>query len=152
MDSAVHSAEYYQRAYQLFHQAGMCELLVAEFDGKAIGGVDGIRSRRVAHGMFMGHPRMKNATGCQHISAMGSHALGQGPRLPENMTCGEYLMKMKPSSRPILRTGTMVLWGVYRYKRGFGGEIKRAAQALDRVYNPWLYQLYLRRMAGRESI
>jgi lipid II:glycine glycyltransferase (peptidoglycan interpeptide bridge formation enzyme) len=42
------------------------------------------------------------------------------------------------------------LWGVYRFKRGFGGEVKRAAQAMDRVYNPLLYRLYLWRMAGRE--
>ena len=42
------------------------------------------------------------------------------------------------------------LWGVYRFKRGFGGEIKRAAQALDRVYMPLLYRLYLWRMENRE--
>jgi lipid II:glycine glycyltransferase (peptidoglycan interpeptide bridge formation enzyme) len=34
------------------------------------------------------------------------------------------------------------LWGVYRFKRGFGGEVKRAAQALDRVYIPPLYWAY----------
>jgi lipid II:glycine glycyltransferase (peptidoglycan interpeptide bridge formation enzyme) len=43
------------------------------------------------------------------------------------------------------------LWGVYRFKRGFGGELRRAAQALDRIYNPLLYKLYLWRMAGRET-
>lgn len=35
------------------------------------------------------------------------------------------------------------LWGVYRFKRGFGGELKRAQQAVDRVYNPLLYRLIL---------
>lgn len=34
------------------------------------------------------------------------------------------------------------LWGVYRFKRGWGGDVKRAAQALDRVYKPFLYALY----------
>jgi lipid II:glycine glycyltransferase (peptidoglycan interpeptide bridge formation enzyme) len=43
------------------------------------------------------------------------------------------------------------LWGVYRFKRGFGGELKRAVQALDLVFNPLLYQLYVWRMAGREA-
>lgn len=45
------------------------------------------------------------------------------------------------------------LWGVYRFKRGFGGTVIRSAGAWDRVYSPWLYrayQWYLRR-AGRES-
>jgi lipid II:glycine glycyltransferase (peptidoglycan interpeptide bridge formation enzyme) len=34
------------------------------------------------------------------------------------------------------------LWGVYRFKRGFGGELIRAAGALDRPYNKPLYALY----------
>jgi peptidoglycan pentaglycine glycine transferase (the first glycine) len=42
------------------------------------------------------------------------------------------------------------LWGVYRFKRGFGGELKRAAQAMDRVYNPLLYQVYLRSIRNKE--
>lgn len=35
------------------------------------------------------------------------------------------------------------LWGVYRFKRGFGGRLRRAAHAWDRVYQPLLYRLYL---------
>jgi lipid II:glycine glycyltransferase (peptidoglycan interpeptide bridge formation enzyme) len=37
------------------------------------------------------------------------------------------------------------LWGVYRFKRGFGGTVRRAAQAVDRVYNPLLYRVYMLR-------
>jgi lipid II:glycine glycyltransferase (peptidoglycan interpeptide bridge formation enzyme) len=71
--------------------------------------------------------------------------------------CEVYDMWGVPDEdEPVLEAGFETrsdgLWGVYRFKRGFGGELKRAAQAMDRVYNPWLYQLYLRRMAGRESI
>ncbi len=34
------------------------------------------------------------------------------------------------------------LWGVYRFKRGFGGQIRRYMNAFDRVYNPFLYSMY----------
>ena len=34
------------------------------------------------------------------------------------------------------------LWGVYRFKRGFGGQLKRTIGAWDRVYQPLLYKLY----------
>jgi peptidoglycan pentaglycine glycine transferase (the first glycine) len=34
------------------------------------------------------------------------------------------------------------LWGVYRFKRGFGGQVKRTIGVWDRVYNPFLYKLY----------
>jgi lipid II:glycine glycyltransferase (peptidoglycan interpeptide bridge formation enzyme) len=34
------------------------------------------------------------------------------------------------------------LWGVYRFKRGFGGELRRTVGSADRVYNKMLYRLY----------
>jgi peptidoglycan pentaglycine glycine transferase (the first glycine) len=43
------------------------------------------------------------------------------------------------------------LWGVYRFKRGFGGELKRAAGPLDKVYQPLLYRLYLAVIGRREA-
>jgi lipid II:glycine glycyltransferase (peptidoglycan interpeptide bridge formation enzyme) len=41
------------------------------------------------------------------------------------------------------------LWGVYRFKRGFGGELMRSASAWDRVYNPVMYTAYRLLMARR---
>ena len=35
------------------------------------------------------------------------------------------------------------LWGVYRFKRGFGGHIHRYEPAVDLVLNQMLYKLYL---------
>jgi peptidoglycan pentaglycine glycine transferase (the first glycine) len=43
------------------------------------------------------------------------------------------------------------LWGVYRFKRGFGGEMTRSVGAWDRVYNPLLYRLY-QFWSGRREI
>jgi lipid II:glycine glycyltransferase (peptidoglycan interpeptide bridge formation enzyme) len=34
------------------------------------------------------------------------------------------------------------LWGVYRFKRGFGGQLCRSSGPWDRVYNPMLYAFY----------
>jgi lipid II:glycine glycyltransferase (peptidoglycan interpeptide bridge formation enzyme) len=34
------------------------------------------------------------------------------------------------------------LWGVYRFKRGFGGELKRSVGPWDRIYKPYLYRIY----------
>ena len=43
------------------------------------------------------------------------------------------------------------LWGVYRFKRGFGGQIKRAAGAWDKVYNQVAYLAYQLLIARRSS-
>jgi lipid II:glycine glycyltransferase (peptidoglycan interpeptide bridge formation enzyme) len=43
------------------------------------------------------------------------------------------------------------LWGVYRFKRGFGGRIIRAVGAFDCVYNRplyWAYQQWMTRRRG----
>jgi lipid II:glycine glycyltransferase (peptidoglycan interpeptide bridge formation enzyme) len=37
--------------------------------------------------------------------------------------------------------GTGDLWGVYRFKQGFGGRVVRWAGAFDYVYRPTLYWL-----------
>jgi peptidoglycan pentaglycine glycine transferase (the first glycine) len=34
------------------------------------------------------------------------------------------------------------LWGVYRFKRGFGGKLRRAMGAWDRPYKPIFYYFY----------
>jgi lipid II:glycine glycyltransferase (peptidoglycan interpeptide bridge formation enzyme) len=46
------------------------------------------------------------------------------------------------------------LWGVYRFKRGFGGELRRAAGPWDRVYLPRMYRIYsmlFERTSNRET-
>jgi lipid II:glycine glycyltransferase (peptidoglycan interpeptide bridge formation enzyme) len=34
------------------------------------------------------------------------------------------------------------LWGVYGFKRGWGGEVVRSLGAWDKVYNPLVYKAY----------
>ena len=34
------------------------------------------------------------------------------------------------------------LWSVYRFKRGFGGELRRSIRAFDRIYRPGMFQIY----------
>jgi lipid II:glycine glycyltransferase (peptidoglycan interpeptide bridge formation enzyme) len=34
------------------------------------------------------------------------------------------------------------LWGVYRFKRGFGGELMHSIGPWDRIYKPVSYRLY----------
>ena len=41
------------------------------------------------------------------------------------------------------------LWGVYRFKRGFGGQVMHYLGAYDYVYSPSLYWLYNRLVTWR---
>jgi lipid II:glycine glycyltransferase (peptidoglycan interpeptide bridge formation enzyme) len=43
------------------------------------------------------------------------------------------------------------LWGVYRHKRGYGGEVRRTVGSVDRIYNNRLYRLYQWRRRRAEA-
>ncbi|MCC6260383.1 MAG: peptidoglycan bridge formation glycyltransferase FemA/FemB family protein [Anaerolineales bacterium] len=137
----VHSEEYYQRAYELFHPAGICELLVAEFEGKPLAAV-----MVFAHGKRAWY--VYGASNDQERNRMPTYLLQwEALRWAKARGCEEYDLWGVPDANEDQLEAQFEarhdgLWGVYRFKRGFGGEVKRAAQAVDRVYNPLLYWFY----------
>jgi lipid II:glycine glycyltransferase (peptidoglycan interpeptide bridge formation enzyme) len=145
----IHSLEYYRRAYELFHPTGMCELLVAEYESKPLAALMVFgRGRRAwyFYGASTDEERNRMPTYLVQWEAI-KWAKAHG--------CEEYdLWGVPDEDEAILEANFEKrhdgLWGVYRFKRGFGGELKRAAQAMDRVYNPLLYQAYVRLVANRE--
>lgn len=146
----VHSLEYYRRAYELFHPTGMCELLVAEFENEPLAALMVFARGQRAWYVY-------GASNDEERNRMPSYLLQwEAMRWARSKGAQEYDLWGVPDQDEAtleanFETRHDGLWGVYRFKRGFGGELKRAAQAMDRVYNPVLYKLYLWR-AGRENI
>ena len=145
----IHSQEYYQRAYQLLQPKGLGEILVAEYEGKPLAALfvacnghrayylygastDEERNRMPTYLLQWAAIKWAKARGCEEYDLWG---------VPDE---DEATLEANFESR---HDG---LWGVYRFKRGFGGELKRAAQAMDRVYNLLLYWAYLRFLGNRE--
>lgn len=148
-DFGVHSLEYYQRAYELFHPKGMAELLVAEYEGIPLAALMVFTHGRRAWYIY-------GASTDEERNRMPTYLLQwEAMRWARSKGAEEYDLWGVPDEDEETLEADFTqrsdgLWGVYRFKRGFGGELKRAAQALDRIYNPLLYRLYLWRMAGRE--
>ena len=148
----VHTLEYYQRAYELFHPKGTCELLVAEYEDTPLAAL-----------MVFANPFGKRAwyvygaSNDEERNRMPTYLLQwEAIRWAKARGCEEYDLWGVPDENEETLEANFEkhhdgLWGVYRFKRGFGGEIKRASQALDKIYMPLLYKLYLWRMAGREG-
>ena len=143
----VHSLEYYCRVYDLFYPKGMCELFMADFEGQTLAAVmafafgknayyfygasgDVERNRKPTYPLQWETIRWAHAKGCTDYDMWG---------IPDEAT------DVDDDEAEAREDG---LWGVYRFKRGFGGSIKRAQPTLDRVYNPLLYKLYLWRFSG----
>ena len=145
----IHSPEYYRRAYELFRPEGMCELLVAEYEGKPLAALMVFgRGRRAWY--FYG------ASTDEERNRMPTYLLQwEAINWAKMHGCQEYdLWGVPDEDEKTLESNFEKrhdgLWGVYRFKRGFGGELKRVAQAMDRVYNPLLYWAYLRLAGNRE--
>jgi len=137
----VHSKAYYQRAYELFHPKGICELLVAEYGGKPLASLMVFANGKRAWYVY-------GASNDYERNRMPTYLLQwEAIRWAKSRGCEEYdLWGIPDENEETLEANFEVrhdgLWGVYRFKRGFGGQLKRAAQAVDRVYNPLLYWLY----------
>ena len=137
----VHSKEYYQRAYELFHPKGTCELLLAEYEGKPLTSLMVFANGKRAWYVY-------GASNNEERNRMPTYLLQwEAIRWAKARGCEEYDLWGVPDENEETLEAQFEsrhdgLWGVYRFKRGFGGQIKRAAQALDRVYNPFLYWLY----------
>ena len=146
----VHTAAYYRRAYDLFHPDGNCELLVAELGAKPLAALMVFRQGRRAwyfYGASNDLERNRMPTYLLQWDAM---------RWARAHGCEEYdLWGVPDEDQQTLEGGFETrhdgLWGVYRFKRGFGGNLKRAVQPMDLVLNGILYKLYTWRLAGREA-
>lgn len=146
----VHSLEYYRRAYALFQPVGAAELLLAEREGQPLAALmvfaRGQRSWYV-YGASSDEGRQHMPTYLLQWEAM-RWARGRG--------ASEYDLWGVPDTDEDQLEGGFArrgdgLWGVYRFKRGFGGHLVRAAQALDRVYKPFWHLVIAWRLATREA-
>ncbi len=146
----VHSQEYYRKAYELFHPTGKCELFVADFQGRTLATLMVFAHGSQAYyfyGASSDEERNRKATyPLQWEAIRWAHAHG----------CAEYDMWGIPDEATDVDEDQAEaredgLWGVYRFKRGFGGLVKRAVATMDRVYNPLLYRLYLWRFSASGS-
>lgn len=137
----VHTLEYYQRAYDLFHSAGKGELLIAEYEGQPLAGLFLLYNGERAWYMY-------GASNNQHREKMPTYLIQwEAIRLAKKHGCKEYDLWGVPDHDEELLEAQFTrrddgLWGVYRFKRGFGGEVRRFGTAWDRVYNPVLYAGY----------
>lgn len=147
-DFGVHSREYYQRAYELFRPKGTCELLVAEYEGRPLASLMIFANGRRAWYVY-------GASSNEERNRMPAYLLQwEAIRWAKARGCEEYDLWGVPDEDEETLEAQFEsrhdgLWGVYRFKRGFGGQLKRAAQALDRVYNPLPYWLYTRLVIGK---
>lgn len=137
----IHDLMYYQSAYDLFHPCGYCELLQADSQEVAIAGLMVFAYGNRSWYLF-------GASSNIHRKQMPSYLLQWEALLwAKRKGCIEYDLWGVPDEGLNTLEAQFThrndgLWGVYRFKRGFGGELSRASDPWDRVYKPLLYNMY----------
>jgi lipid II:glycine glycyltransferase (peptidoglycan interpeptide bridge formation enzyme) len=140
-DFGIHTKEYYRKAFELFQKSGECQLFLADYEGVPLASimvfVKGDRSW-----YFYG------ASSNQHRERMPTYLVQwEAIRWARERGCLSYDLWGVPDEDAETLENEFTnrndgLWGVYRFKRGFGGEVKRVCGPWDRVYFPALYSLY----------
>ena len=142
----AHSHAYFQRAYDLFHPSAGCELFVAEVESEPVAAMM-VFARGQRAWYFYG------ASLSIHREKMPTYLLQwEAMRWAKARGCTSYdLWGIPDADEKTLEdqftSRSDGLWGVYRFKRGFGGKILRSMGAWDLPYNPLLsrgYQIALR--------
>lgn len=136
----VHSPAYYRAAFDLFapdHAA----LFLASYGGRDLAGLMVFALGKTACYLY-------GASSSEERERMPNHALQWAAiRWARERGCRVYDLWGIPDADEAtleaqFQSRSDGLWGVYGFKRGFGGRIWRAVGAWDRVYNSTMYTVY----------
>lgn len=137
----VHAEKYYEDVYELFSNSQNCLLLIAKYKKTPLAGIM-VFSRGERAWYFYG------ASNNLERNRMPTYLLQwEAIRWAASRGCTEYdLWGIPDEEENLLERDFMSrndgLWGVYRFKRGFGGEIKRTAGVFQKVLNYPVYMAY----------
>jgi lipid II:glycine glycyltransferase (peptidoglycan interpeptide bridge formation enzyme) len=137
----THSPDYYRAAFDLFAPRGEVGLFIAEYEDEPLAGLMAFAFNRNAWYFF-------GASSDTQRNLMAPYAVQWAAiRWAKAKGCTTYdLWGVPDEDAPTLESQFTErqdgLWGVYRFKRGFGGRLVRTVGAWDRIYSPARYRLY----------
>jgi lipid II:glycine glycyltransferase (peptidoglycan interpeptide bridge formation enzyme) len=130
----IHNKDHYEDVMRLYSEGDRAALFLAEYEGKAIAGTIVLRLGRWSWYMY-------GASANEYRNLMPNHLLQwTGMQWAKAHGCWYYNFRGIPE---VLEEG-QELYGVYVFKRGFGGYAMRSLETHDLVYQPLIYGIYMR--------
>lgn len=145
----THPPEYYANALRLFAKGERGVLLMASYEGRDLAGIMVFHCGQNAYYLY-------GASSNEERNRMPTYILQwEGIKWARKHGAIRYDMWGIPDEDETkleaeFETRHDGLWGVYGFKRGFGGKVVRSIGAWDKVYNPLLYRVYRWYMNRRE--
>ena len=130
----IHDKGHYEDVMRLFSEGDRAALFLAEYEGEAIAGIIVLLYGRWSWYMY-------GASSNEQRNLMPNHLLQwNGMQWAKAHGCWYYNFRGIPD---VLEEG-QELWGVYVFKRGFGGYAIRSLETHDLAYQPFVYTVYRR--------
>lgn len=130
----INNKKHYEDVMRLYREGDRAALFLAEYEGKVIAGNIVLRLGHWSWYMF-------GASSNEQRNLMPNHLLQwTAMQWARSHGCWYYNFRGIPE---VLEEGEE-LWGVYVFKRGFGGYALRFLETHDLVYQPVVYKLYMR--------
>lgn len=145
----VHEPAYYEKAYQLFVPQSAA-LILAEHEGDVLAGIMVFAAGKNAWYLYGASSDVKR-------NLMASYGVQwQAIQWAKARGCETYDLWGIPDADEAtleaqFQTRSDGLWGVYGFKRGWGGSVIRSAGTWDQIYNPLLYKAYQFALNLRQS-
>lgn len=161
---AIHSADYYRAAFELFTARDFACLFVAEYAGEplamifvtAFGGEaiylygassNAHRERMPNHALHWAAIQWAKARGCARYDLWGVAAVADafvGARHSRNLITGESgsPKQVGEHSESNSTNASPLSHGLYQFKQGFGGELVQYAGGYDAIFSKWKYAVY----------
>lgn len=141
-DFAVHSAQYYTDAWQLFGSLGRATLLLADYQGHTVAGALVIANPTTACYLYGGSAAEAFGCGANHLIQW--HAM----RWARDLGCDTYdLWGIPYPSHEAPPDGSEApMAGLIRFKKGFGGTEVSFLPAYTQVLMPLVYRLIKQRL------
>jgi lipid II:glycine glycyltransferase (peptidoglycan interpeptide bridge formation enzyme) len=137
----VHTLDYYQKTYNLFYPNNNCELIFAEYKNEKLAALMAFSQGSRAWYLY-------GASSNEHRDLMATYLIQwQAMLWAHSRGCTEYDLWGVPDLNLDMLEANFTsaqggLWGVYRFKRGFGGVLRRSAGPWERIYQPIVYAAY----------
>lgn len=134
----IRDAGYYQNVWRLFIDSDLAQPLVALVDDQPVAGL-------ILFHFFQNAWYFYGMSGAEHREKMPNYLLQwEAMRYAKSRGCLNYDFWGAPDH--FVENDPM--WGVYRFKEGFGGRVVRNLGAWDKPLQPAVYKFYTKIMPG----
>lgn len=149
-----HNQKFYYQAWQTFRATNSIKLLLAKYQEKVVAAkMICVFDDRSMHlwGGTSDEGRKVNASYLIQWEAI-KWALNQGCAICDLWGIPDEIAEMLKSGIQVPKDRQDGLWGVFHFKRGFGGQIENYVGAYDYPYKPLLYWLGTKLIQRRQAI